>query len=237
MERYRRQIILPEFGKEGQAKLKEARCLVLGVGGLGSVVATYLARMGVGVLGLVDSDQLELSNLHRQILYSTDEIGQEKALLAKEKLNQANPEVKITTHALRITPDNIDEIIKGYDLVADCADNFETRFLVNDACVKAGKTLIHGAIFQYEGQVMVIKPEGPCLRCLFGAAPDVPKKELGVFPPAVGVIASIMVGEIIKSILGKTKSLIGKLLIYDALKAEFRKIGLVTSKNCSCQKM
>lgn len=234
MERYRRQIILPEFGEEGQAKLKEARCLVLGVGGLGSVVATYLARMGVGELGLVDSDQLELSNLHRQILYSTDEIGREKASLAKEKLNQANPDVKIITHVLRLTKENIDEVIQGYDLVADCADNFETRFLVNDACVKAGKILVHGAIFQYEGQVMVIKPEGPCLRCVFGAAPDIPKKELGVFPPAAGVIASLMAGEVVKVILGKGELLVGKLLIYDSLKSEFRKVSLRKLDSCIC---
>ncbi|MFH1362300.1 MAG: HesA/MoeB/ThiF family protein, partial [bacterium] len=219
MERYRRQIILPEFD---QAKLGRAKVLVVGVGGLGSVVATYLARMGIGELGLVDSDKLETSNLHRQILYSTDDVGQEKALLAKEKLDQANPEIKIKTYVLRLTKENIDEIIQGYDLVADCADNFETRFLVNDACVKAGKILVHGAIFQYEGQVMVIKPEGPCLRCVFGKAPNVPQKELGVFPPAVGVIASIMAGEAVKLILGQGNSLAGKLLVYDALKLTCR---------------
>jgi len=231
MERYRRQIILPEFD---QTKLSQAKVLVIGVGGLGSVVATYLARMGVGVLGLVDSDKLELSNLHRQILYSTNEIGQEKAFLAKKNLGAANPEVKIITHALRITKENIDEVIQGYDLVADCADNFETRFLVNDACVKAKKTLIHGAIFEYEGQVMVIKPDGPCLRCLFGAAPNVPKKELGVFPPAVGVIASLMAGEVVKLILGKGKILVGELLVYDALKVVFRKLSFFKQKDCEC---
>ncbi|MFH1362304.1 MAG: HesA/MoeB/ThiF family protein, partial [bacterium] len=223
MERYRRQIILPEFGEEGQAKLKVARCLVLGVGGLGSVVATYLARMGFGELGLVDSDKLETSNLHRQILYSTDELGQDKALVAQQKLQAANPEVKIKPYALRLTKDNIDEIIQGYDLVVDCADNFETRFLANDACLRMKKPLIHGAIFQYEGQVMMIKPgEGPCLRCVFGKAPNVPQKELGVFPPAVGVIASIMAGEAVKLILGQGNSLAGKLLVYDALKLTCR---------------
>jgi len=127
---------------------------------------------------------------------------------------------------LRLTKENIDEIIKGYDLIADCADNFETRFLANDACVKAKKTLIHGAVFQYEGQVMVIKPDGPCLRCLFGAVPDVPKKELGVFPPAVGVIASLMAGETVKLLLGKGNILVGQMLIYDALKTKFRKVAV-----------
>ena len=231
MDRYHRQEILPNFE---QSKLTQAKVLVVGVGGLGSVVATYLARMGVGQLGLVDSDKLELSNLHRQILYSTDEVGQEKALLAKEKLNQANPEVKIVTHALRLSRNNVDEIIRGYDLVADCADNFATRFLINDACVKAKKTLVHGAVFHYEGQVMVIKPEGPCLRCVFEKEPDVPKTELGVFPPAVGVIASIMAGEAVKLILGKGELLVAQLLIFDALRSEFRRISVRKLDSCFC---
>ncbi len=164
IERYSRQILLPQVGGKGQEKLLAAKVLIIGVGGLGSPVATYLAAAGVGTLGVVDSDAVELSNLHRQIIYSSDDIGKKKAIAAQSRLQRVNPDVHVVPYILRLTSENIMEVIKDYDIVVDGTDNFPTRYLVNDACVLAKKTLVFGAFFRYEGQAMVIKPgESPCI--------------------------------------------------------------------------
>jgi adenylyltransferase/sulfurtransferase len=232
LERYHRQILLPEFGRDGQEKLAQANVLVVGVGGLGSPVLTYLAGAGVGTIGIVDPEKIELSNLHRQILYNTDDIGKPKVEIAGRRLAKRNPSVKIVPHALRVVADNVQDLINGYDLILDCSDNFETRYLMNDACLAAGKTLVHGAIFRAEGQAMIIKPGvGPCLRCLFAKPPRVSKVE-GVFGPTAGMIGLVMATEAIKQILDVGNRLIGQLLIYNTIEMRFRKIDVVRNKNC-----
>lgn len=237
IERYSRQILLPQVGGKGQEKLLAARVLVLGAGGLGSPVAAYLAGAGVGTLGLVDSDEIELNNLHRQILYTTEEIGQQKALAAENRLKKVNPDIKIIPHVLRLTSMNILEIIKDYDIIVDGTDNFPTRYLVNDACVLAKKTLVHGAFFRFEGQAMVIKPfEGSCYRCLFSEPPppgSVPScQEAGVLGALAGVIGLIQATETLKLILGIGEPLIGRLIIFNALEMGFRKVKVPRDKNC-----
>lgn len=237
IERYSRQILLPQVGGKGQEKLLAARVLVLGAGGLGSPVAAYLAGAGVGTLGLVDSDEIELNNLHRQILYTTDEIGQKKALAADARLKKVNPDIKIVPHVLRLTSENIMDVIKDYDIIVDGTDNFPTRYLVNDACVLSKKTLVHGAFFRFEGQAMVIKPfEGPCYRCLFSEPPppgSVPScQEAGVLGALAGVIGLIQATETLKLILGIGEPLIGRLIIFNALEMGFRKVKAPRDKNC-----
>ncbi len=196
IERYSRQILLPQVGGKGQEKLLAAKVLIIGVGGLGSPVATYLAAAGVGTLGVVDSDAVELSNLHRQIIYSSDDIGKKKAIAAQSRLQRVNPDVHVVPYILRLTSENIMEVIKDYDIVVDGTDNFPTRYLVNDACVLAKKTLVFGAFFRYEGQAMVIKPgESPCIRCMFPTPPPpglIPScQEAGVLGALAGIIALI----------------------------------------------
>ncbi|MBI5399077.1 molybdopterin-synthase adenylyltransferase MoeB [Candidatus Saganbacteria bacterium] len=237
VERYSRQILLPQVGGKGQEKLLAGKVLVIGAGGLGSPVAAYLAGAGVGTLGLVDSDAVDLTNLHRQILYTTNDIGQQKTAAAKARLQLANPDVKIITHALRLTSDNIMSVIKDYDIIVDGSDNFPTRYLVNDACVLAGKSLVHGAFFRFEGQAMVIKPhEGPCYRCLFAEPPPpgaVPScQEAGVLGALAGVIGLIQATETLKFILGIGELLVGKLIIFNALEMNFRRIKVPKDDNC-----
>lgn len=237
IERYSRQILLPNVGGKGQEKLLAAKVLVIGAGGLGSPVAAYLAGAGVGTLGIVDSDEVELNNLHRQIIYSSDDIGKKKALAAKVRLEKANPDVKVNEQVLRLTSENIMSVIKDYDIVVDGSDNFPTRYLVNDACVLAKKTLVHGAFFRFEGQAMVIKPgEGPCYRCLFSEPPPpgaVPScQEAGVLGALAGVIGLIQATETLKLILGVGEPLIGKLIIFNALEMNFRKVKVPRDKDC-----
>lgn len=237
VERYSRQILLPDVGGKGQERLLAAKVLVLGAGGLGSPVAAYLAGAGVGTLGIVDSDQVELNNLHRQILYTTEDIGKKKALAATERLQKVNPDVKLIPHVLRLTSENIIEVIKDYDIIVDGTDNFPTRYLVNDACVMAKKTLVHGAFFRFEGQAMVIKPgEGPCYRCLFSEPPPpgaVPScQEAGVLGALAGVIGLIQATETLKLILGVGDPLIGRLIIFNALEMSFRKVKVPRDKDC-----
>jgi len=237
IERYSRQILLPKVGGKGQQKLLEAKVLVIGAGGLGSPIAAYLVGAGVGTLGIVDSDEVELNNLHRQIIYSSDDIGKKKALAAKARLDRVNPDVKIVPHVVRLKSDNIMEVIKDYDIVVDGSDNFPTRYLVNDACVLAGKTLVHGAFFRFEGQAMVIKPnEGPCYRCMFSEPPPpgaVPScQEAGVLGALAGVIGLVQATETLKLILGIGEPLIGKLIIFNALEMGFRKVKVPKDKNC-----
>lgn len=237
IERYSRQILLPQVGGKGQEKLLAARVLVIGAGGLGSPVASYLARAGVGTLGIVDSDGVELSNLHRQILYSSDDIGKKKAIAAQNRLQKVNPDVRVIPYVLRLTSENIMEVIKEYDIVVDGTDNFPTRYLVNDACILAKKILVFGAFFRYEGQAMVIKPgEGPCIRCMFPEPPPpglVPScQEAGVLGALAGVIGLIQATETLKLILGIGEPLIGKLILFDALEMDLMKVNVRKDKNC-----
>jgi len=237
IERYSRQILLPQVGGKGQEKLLAAKVLIIGAGGLGSPVAAYLAGAGVGTLGIVDSDSVELNNLHRQILYTSEDAGKKKAEVAAERLRRVNPDVKVLAHVLRLTSENIMEVIRDYDIIVDGSDNFPTRYLVNDACVLAKKTLVHGAFFRFEGQAMVIKPgEGPCYRCMFSEPPppgEVPScQEAGVLGALAGVIGLIQATETLKLILGIGEPLIGKLIIFNALEMGFRKVKVPKDKNC-----
>jgi molybdopterin/thiamine biosynthesis adenylyltransferase len=237
IERYSRHIILPEVGGAGQQKMLEARILLLGAGGLGSPAAYYLAAAGIGNLGIVDFDQVDLSNLQRQIIHSTERIGMLKTESAKKTIQALNPDVNVTLYNEKIDSSNIISIIKDYDYVVDGSDNFPTRYLVNDACVMENKTLIHGSIYRFEGQVTVFKPNsGPCYRCLYpeppppGMSPNC--QEGGVLGVLAGIIGNLQVVEVLKLILGIGEPLVGKLLIYDALKTEFRNLNL--RKDASC---
>jgi len=237
IERYSRHIILPEVGGSGQQKMLEARVLLLGAGGLGSPAAYYLAAAGIGNLGIVDFDQVDLSNLQRQIIHSTERIGMLKTESAKKTIQALNPDVNVTLYNEKMDSNNIMSLIKDYDYVVDGSDNFPTRYLVNDACVMKNKTLIHGSIYRFEGQVTVFKPgDGPCYRCLYPEPPPpgmVPNcQEGGVLGVLAGVIGNLQVVEVLKLILGIGKPLVGKLLIYDALNTEFRNLRLRRDVNC-----
>ncbi len=237
IERYSRQILLPEVGGKGQEKLLAAKVLIIGAGGLGSPVASYLAGAGVGTLGIVDSDTVELSNLHRQMIYSSDDIGKKKAIAAQARLRSVNPDIKIVPYVLRLSSENIMEVIKDYEIVVDGSDNFPTRYLVNDACVLAKKTLVFGAFFRYDGQAMVIKPgEGPCLRCMFPEPPPpglVPScQEAGVLGALAGVIGLIQATEALKLVLGIGEPLIGKFILFDALEMGLTKLDVRRRENC-----
>ena len=237
IERYSRHIILPEVGGSGQQKMLEARVLLLGAGGLGSPAAYYLAAAGIGNLGIVDFDRVDLSNLQRQIIHSTERIGMLKTESAKKTIKALNPDVNVTLYNERLDSSNIMNLIEGYDYIVDGSDNFPTRYLVNDACVMKNKTLIHGSIYRFEGQVTVFKPgDGPCYRCLYPEPPPpgmVPNcQEGGVLGVLAGVIGNLQVVEVLKLVLGIGKTLVGKLLIYDALNTEFRNLRLRKDTNC-----
>ena len=237
IERYSRHIILPEVGGQGQQKMLEAKVLLLGAGGLGSPAAYYLAAAGIGNLGIVDFDRVALSNLQRQIIHSTKRIGMLKTESAKKTIQDLNPDVKVTLYNEKLDSKNIMKLIDEYDYIVDGSDNFPTRYLVNDACVITGKTIIHGSIYRFEGQVTVFKPgDGPCYRCLYpeppppGMAPNC--QEGGVLGVLAGVIGNLQVVEVLKLVLGIGKPLIGGLLIYDALNTEFRKLKLRKDVDC-----
>ncbi len=237
LARYARHLILPEVGMEGQKKLKAARVLCIGAGGLGSPLALYLAAAGIGTLGLVDFDVVDASNLQRQIIHSTKDVGRKKLDSAEEKLTALNPSLNVVKHETMLTSGNALDILKGYDIVADGTDNFPTRYLVNDACVLLGKPNVYGSIFRFEGQASVFATrEGPCYRCLYPEPPPpglVPSCAeggvLGILPGLVGVIQAT---EVIKLILGKGEPLIGRLLLVDALAMRFRELKL--RKNLEC---
>ena len=237
IERYSRHIILPEVGGSGQQKMLEARILLPGAGGLGSPAAYYLAAAGIGNLGIVDFDRVDLSNLQRQIIHSTERIGMLKTESAKKTIEALNPDVNISLYNERLDSSNIMNLIEGYDYIVDGSDNFPTRYLVNDACIMRNKTLIHGSIYRFEGQVTVFKPgDGPCYRCLYPEPPPpgmVPNcQEGGVLGVLAGVIGNLQVVEVLKLVLGIGKTLVGKLLIYDALNTEFRNLRLRKDTNC-----
>ena len=237
LSRYSRHLILPEVGMEGQRRLKAARVLCVGTGGLGSPLAFYLAAAGIGTLGLVDFDVVDASNLQRQIIHSTKDIGRKKLDSAEEKLIALNPALNVVKHDTMLTSANALDILKDYDIVADGTDNFPTRYLVNDACVLLGKPNVYGSIFRFEGQASVFATEdGPCYRCLYPEPPPpglVPSCAeggvLGILPGLLGVIQAT---EAIKLILGKGDSLIGRLLLVDALNMRFRELKLRKNPEC-----
>jgi molybdopterin/thiamine biosynthesis adenylyltransferase/rhodanese-related sulfurtransferase len=237
LSRYSRHLILPEVGMEGQRKLKAARVLCVGTGGLGSPLAFYLAAAGIGTLGLVDFDVVDASNLQRQIIHSTKDIGRKKLDSAAEKLIALNPALNVVKHDTMLSSANALEVLKDYDIVADGTDNFPTRYLVNDACVLLGKPNAYGSIFRFEGQASVFATkEGPCYRCLYPEPPPpglVPSCAeggvLGILPGLVGVIQAT---EVIKLILGKGSPLIGRLLLVDALGMRFRELKLRKNPEC-----
>jgi molybdopterin/thiamine biosynthesis adenylyltransferase len=235
LDRYARHIVLRQIGGPGQAKIRAARVLVVGAGGLGSPLALYLAAAGVGTLGLVDDDQVSLSNLQRQILFRTRDIGRPKTDAAAEALAALNEGVRIEPHPVRLTAGNAMALIGSYDIVADGSDNFETRFLLNDACYFAGKTLVSAAVTEFEGQLATYKGR-PCYRCLFAAPPPpgtVPScSETGVLGAAAGVMGSLQALEVLKEITGAGTGLAGKLLLYDGLSAQFRTIKLAPDPAC-----
>jgi molybdopterin/thiamine biosynthesis adenylyltransferase len=238
MERYSRHIILQEVGVKGQKKLMDARVLIIGAGGLGSPAALYLAAAGVGTIGIADADYVDLSNLQRQVIHATDDVGKAKALSAKETMEAINPDVAVNVHRVFAAADNIMELIAGYDFVIDGTDNFPAKFLINDACVLAKKPFSHAGIIRFKGQLMTYVPgAGPCYRCAFREPPPpdaVPTcRQAGVIGAIGGVIGSLQAMETVKFIIGKGDLLTGSLLTYDALKMEFHKIKLPTVKNCA----
>jgi adenylyltransferase/sulfurtransferase len=240
IKRYARHIILPEVGGKGQEKLLNSKVLVIGAGGLGSPAILYLAAAGVGTIGIVDFDVVDLSNLQRQIIHNTERVGTPKVESAKRTVEMLNPDVKVITYNTRISKENIMDIIKDYDVVLDGTDNFPTRFLINDACYFAGKPLVSAAMLRFEGQVSVFdfrnKEQSPCYRCLFPEPPPpglVPScQEAGILGSIGGIMGCIQATEAIKLILGIGEPLVGKLLIMDALSMDFRKVKLRKDPNC-----
>lgn len=240
LHRYARHIVLPEVGGVGQTKLVESSVLVVGAGGLGAPLLLYLAAAGVGRIGVVDDDTVDLSNLQRQVIHGTSRIGMAKVDSAAAAVADVNPDVKLVPHRMRLTAENVDSLIADYDLVADGSDNFETRFLVNDACHLAGKTLVSAAILRFEGQIATFrsgKGDGePCYRCLYREAPPpglVPTcSEGGVLGALAGTVGSLQAVEILKELMGIGDSLAGHLLLYDALAADVRKMRLPRDPGC-----
>ncbi len=238
VRRYSRHLILPEVGPEGQRKIRAASVLCIGAGGLGSPIALYLAAAGIGKLGLVDFDAVDFSNLQRQILHGTEDVGRPKTESARDSIRRINPDVEVVPHTTRISSDNALELIRPYDIVVDGTDNFPTRYLTNDACVLLRKPNVYGSISRFDGQASVFAPHlgGPCYRCLFpeppppGMAPSCAEGGvLGVLPGLIGVIQAT---EILKLALGKGTSLVGRLLLFDALEMKFRELKLRRDPQC-----
>lgn len=235
--RYSRHLIMPEVGMDGQLKLKQAKVLCIGTGGLGAPLGLYLAAAGVGRIGLVDFDSVDLTNLQRQILFGTDDIGRPKIEAATDRLRNLNPDIQIDRFETRLTSENALDILKNYDIVVDGTDNFPTRYLVNDACVILGKPNVYGSIFRFEGQITIFgAPGGPCYRCLYPEPPPpglVPScAEGGVLGVLPGIVGAIQAAETLKLIIGKGEPLIGRLLLFDALAMRFRELKL--RKNAEC---
>lgn len=227
IRRYSRHLIMPEIGMDGQTKLKAARVLIIGAGGLGSPSGMYLAAAGVGRIGIVDSDVVDFPNLQRQILHSTKDIGRPKLASAKERLLGINPNIEVKTYEIQLTSEIALEILEDYDVIVDGTDNFQTRYLVNDACVLLGKPDVYGSAFRFEGQASVFyAQEGPCYRCLYPEPPPpgfiLSCAEGGVFGVLPGIVGTIQAAETLKLIIGQGDSLIGRLLLFDALKMRFR---------------
>ncbi|MEK7870945.1 MAG: molybdopterin-synthase adenylyltransferase MoeB, partial [Nitrospirota bacterium] len=238
IQRYSRQIILPEVGGKGQKKISGAKVFLIGAGGLGSPSALYLAAAGVGRIGIVDSDHVDLSNLQRQVLHSTATLNRAKVESARETLSRINPDIRIDTFNEKLTSENIMGLINDYDIILDGSDNFPTRFLVNDACYFQKKILISGSIFRFEGQLTTLKGhlDQPCYRCLYPEPPPpglVPScQEAGVLGVLAGTIGVLQAAEALKEIVGIGISLAGRLLLYDALQMRFREVKVRKDKNC-----
>lgn len=238
INRYSRHIILREVGGAGQEALLKARVLLVGAGGLGSPLGLYLAAAGVGTLGIVDDDTVDLSNLQRQVLHDSNSVGVPKVESAAERLRALNPDVTVIPHKTRLTADNALELIDGYDIVADGSDNFETRFLVNDACHLARKTLVSGAILRFDGQVSTFATHrgGPCYRCIYGDIPPAGSSptcaQAGILGAVPGVVGALQATEVLKEILGIGESLAGRLMIWDALAAEVRTVRVPRDPGC-----
>jgi molybdopterin/thiamine biosynthesis adenylyltransferase/rhodanese-related sulfurtransferase len=237
-QRYSRHVLIPEVGEAGQLELLQSRVLLIGAGGLGSPASLYLAAAGVGKVGIVDEDVVDATNLQRQVVHSTARLGEQKALSAKRTLEELNPDVEVVPYVERLTSENVDRILgEGWDVIVDGADNFPTRYLVNDASIWHDIPVVHGSIFRFEGQATVFKPnEGPCYRCLF---PEPPPPELapscaegGVLGVLPGVVGSIQANEALKLVLGVGDPLVGRLLLFDALSATFTEVALRREPNC-----
>jgi molybdopterin/thiamine biosynthesis adenylyltransferase len=239
LDRYARHIVLREVGGPGQGRLKAARVLIVGAGGLGSPALLYLAAAGVGTIGVADFDAVSLSNLQRQIAHRTADIGRAKTDSAADAISAVNPHIRTVLHPVRLTPENAMAIVSGYDIVADGSDNFTTRFLVNDACFLAKKTLVSAAVTEFDGQLATFKPhvgDFPCYRCLFpepppGIAPSC--SETGVLGAAAGVMGTLQALEVIKEAAGVGESMAGKLLIYEALSTRFRTVRVKRDPACA----
>ena len=238
LKRYSRHLLVPEVGEQGQLKLLDSRVLLVGAGGLGAPAALYLAAAGMGTLGIIDLDVVEESNLQRQVIHTTQRVGEYKAESARQAINALNPDVKVVTHIELLDESNVASIIADYDVIIDGTDNFPTRYLLNDAALLAGKPVVHGSVFRFEGQVTVFKPyEGPCYRCLY---PEPPPPELapncaeagvlGVLPGVIGLLQSV---ETLKLLLGIGDPLVGRMMTYDALAGEFSELSLYRDPNCA----
>jgi len=236
-KRYSRHLLVPEVGEQGQFKLLDSRVLLIGAGGLGSPAAYYLAAAGVGTLGIIDADVVDESNLQRQILHNTKRVGQYKAESARETIEALNPDVKVVTYIERLDESNVARIIADYDVILDGTDNFPTRYLLNDAALLAGKPVVHGSVFRFEGQLTVFKPyEGPCYRCLYPEPPPIALApscaEAGVLGVLPGIIGLLEATETIKLLLNLGDPLVGRLMTYDALAGEFNELRLYRDPNC-----
>ena len=240
LERYARHVVLDEVGEEGQLRLLATKVLVIGAGGLGAPVALYLAAAGIGTIGLIDDDTVDLSNLQRQIVHGTADIGRPKVASAADTLARINPEIAVIQHRERLTAENGAALIAGYDIIADGSDNFRTRYLLNDLCIKAGKILVSAALLRFDGQLSTYKAHlgdpHPCYRCLFPEEPPadlIPRCETaGIFGAVAGVMGSLQATEVLKEALDLGDSLSGQLLIYDGLSTTFRKIKVKRRTDC-----
>jgi len=241
IDRYSRQIILKKIGTIGQKKLLKSSVLIVGAGGLGSPIAIYLAASGIGKIGIIDKDNVEISNLTRQIIFSTNDIKKQKSSIAISKLKKINPDIKLQSFSKKLTIKNINKIAKNFDLIVDGSDNFRTRFLINDYCLKSKKILVSGAISKFDGQVYTfnfLKKKSPCLRCIIPNSPmdlDIDNCEYeGVLGTLGGIIGSIQANEVVKEILKIGETLCGYILIIDGLKLTFRKVKLNKRSGCYC---
>lgn len=237
LKRYQKQLLLPEIGKDGQSRLKKASVLVVGAGGLGSPVLLYLAAAGIGHIGIVDGDQIELSNLQRQVIHDTAGLGKKKVESALVKLKHLNPEIEIDIHEERFTGTNAGQLAAGRNGIVDCTDNMETRFLINSTCFHLGIPFVFGAVFRYEGEIAVFDARfGPCFRCMYPVIPD--KKAVpdpatnGLLGTVPGLIGMLQATEMLKLILGIGEPLYGRLLLYDALSVSFRSVKIAKNPNC-----
>ena len=236
--RYSKQIILKKIGISGQKKIFSTKVLVVGVGGLGCPLALYLANTGIGILGLIDNDKVDISNLNRQILFNTNDIGKYKVVQAKKFLNKVNKKTKVNIYNDRLTEKNIKKILNKYDIICDCSDNFATRYLLNSFCFKSKKTLISAAISKFSAHIFNFNfsKNIPCYRCFMPEAPDTENKcdTEGILPTVAGIAGSLQANEVIKSILIKKNELVGNMIIFNAFNLNFRKIKLSKNSNCLC---